>query len=148
MPGINTEPNLEAPHYRKIDEEIAELERKLAEKKKAAGVAGVEAPHEKEIFREVVREHISEKKAEISALPPPQAEAHRAQVAQDADELKKLAEEKQLEELIKIAATKSPVQAAHIAEHLKNPRLLDDLHDYLSDHLYDKLVEARKLKEL
>lgn len=144
----NQAQNLDTPHYRKIDEEIAELEQKLAEKKKVAGVVGVEAPQEKEIFKEVMREHIAEKKAEISALPPLQAGAHQTQVIQDADELKKFAEEKQLEELIKIAVTKSPVQAAHIAEHLKNPRLLDDLHDYLSDHLYDKLVEARKLKEL
>lgn len=132
-----------------LHEEIAELERKLEEKKRLAEISGVESPNEKEVFRGVVREHIAQKKEQIySSLPSQQARVQKTQAVQDADELKKLAEEKQLEELISIAMIKGPLEAAHIAEHMKNPKLLDDLHDYLTDQLYNHLIEIRKLRKV
>lgn len=146
---FNQSSNLESQPGGQLHLEIAELEKKLEEKKRLIAQPGVEAPREKEVFKEVVKEHIQEKKAEISTgLLQAQAQAQKTQAATDADELKKLAEKKQLEELIKIAAVKSPMEAVHIAERMDNPRLLDDLHDFLVDHYYDKLIEARKLKEL
>lgn len=132
-----------------LHEEIAELERKLEEKKRLAEISGIEAPHEKEIFRGVVKEHIAQKKEQaLASLSPQQAEAQQTQVANDAQKLKESAEQKQLEELINIAQEKSPIDAVHIVEHMKNPRLLDDFHDYLTDQLYDHLIKTRKLREL
>lgn len=129
--------------------EIAELEKKLEEKKRLAEISGIEVSLEKEVFKEAVKEHIAEKRAQISAsLPPEQMQAKQQQIASDADKLKEMAEQKQLEELINIASSKGPLEAVHIAENLKNPRLVDDLHDYLTDELYGHLVENRKLKEL
>lgn len=129
--------------------EIAELEKKLEEKKRLAEISGIEVSPEKEVFKEAVKEHIAEKRAQISAsLPPEQMQAKQQQIASDADKLKEMAEQKQLEELINIASSKGPLEAVHIAENLKNPRLVDDLHDYLTDELYGHLVENRKLKEL
>lgn len=129
--------------------EIAELEKKLEEKKRLAEISGIEVSPEKEVFKEAVKEHIAEKRAQISAsLPPEQMQAKQQQIVSDADKLKEMAEQKQLEELINIASSKGPLEAVHIAENLKNPRLVDDLHDYLTDELYGHLVENRKLKEL
>lgn len=132
-----------------LHEEIAELERKLEEKKRLAEISGIEAPHEKEIFRGVVKEHIAQKKEQVSAsLSPQQVGAQQTQAANDAQKLKELAEQKQLEELVSIAQKKSPIDAVHIVEHMQNPRLLDDFHDYLTDQLYNHLIEIRKLREL
>lgn len=140
--------NLETPKSG-LHAEIAELEKKLEEKKRLAEISGIEAASEKEVFKETVKEHIAEKRAQISAgLPPAQAQAQQQQAASDAERLKEMAEHKQLEELINIATSKGPLEAVHIAENLKNPRLVDDLHDYLTDELYGHLVETRKLKEL
>lgn len=146
---INSEQSLEAQPKTQLHEEIAELEKNLEEKKRLAEISGVETPYEKEVFKDVVKEHIAQKREQIlSSLPPSQVEVQRAQAADDAQKLKELAEQKQLEELINIAQKKSPIDAAHIAEHMKNPRLLDSFHDYLTDQLYDYLVKTRKLREL
>ncbi|OGD38944.1 hypothetical protein A2907_01560 [Candidatus Azambacteria bacterium RIFCSPLOWO2_01_FULL_37_9] len=145
----NSVQSLEAQPKTQLHEEIAELEKNLEEKKRLAGISGVEIPYEKEVFKDVIKEHISQKREQIlSSLPPSQAQAQQAQVADDAQKLKELTEQKQLEELIGIAHKKSPIAAAHIAEHMKNPRLLDSFHDYLTDQLYDYLVKTRKLREL
>lgn len=140
--------NLEQPNSG-LHAEIAELEKRLEEKKRLAEISGIEVSPEKEVFKEAVKEHIAEKRAQISAsLPLEQMQAKQQQIASDAGKLKEMAEQKQLEELINIASSKGPLEAVHIAENLKNPRLVDDLHDYLTDELYGHLVENRKLKEL
>jgi len=141
--------NLEAQPKSELHAEIAELEKRLEEKKRLADISGIEAPQEKEVFKAAVREHIAEKRAQISAsLPPAQTQAQQQQAASDAGKLKEMAEQKQLEELINIAVSKGPLEAVHIAENLKNSRLVDGLHDYLTDELYGHLVETRRLKEL
>lgn len=151
LPGMseNQMQNLEAQPKSDLHIEIADLEKRLEEKKRLAEISGVEASPEKEVFKEVVKEHLVEKRAQISAgLPSAQTQAQAQQVASDADKLKAMSEQKQLEELINIATSKGPLEAVHIAENLKNPRLVDDLHDHLVDELYGQLVEDRKLKEL
>ena len=50
-----------------------------------------------------------------------------------------------IEELVAIALTKSIFSAIAVAKKLKNPHLLDDFHDALVDHYYDKLIQARKI---
>lgn len=149
MTEINQTQNLEVKPKTELHQEIADLEKKLEEKKRLAEISGIEAPVEKEIFKEVIREHIAEKKSQsLSAMLPAQAQTQQQQTSSDADRIKEMAEQKQLEELVNISTIKSPMDAVRIAEHMKNPKLLDDLHDYLADQLYDHLIEIRKLREL
>lgn len=127
-----------------LHQEIADLERRLEEKKKLADISGIEASPEKEVFKEVVKEHIEEKKIQsLPILPSVQSER---QISSDA--IKEMAEQEQLKELVAIVDRKGLLDAVHIAEKMENPRLVDDLHDYIADQLYDHLVEVRKLREL
>lgn len=143
------QPNMEKSQIPGLHAEIADLESRLAEKRRLAEISGVELPAEKETFKEVVKERIQEKKTEISAALPQAAQQTQQQQAQgEADRLKEMAEQKQFEELVNIALSKSPVDAVHIAENMHNPKLLDDLHAYFTDQLYDTMVERRELREL
>lgn len=140
--------NTEKPQIPGLHAEIADLESKLAEKRRLAEISGIELPAEKETFKEVIKEHIQEKKAEMLAPATPQAQAQVQQAQSEADRIKEMTEQKQFEELVNIAISKSPVAAVHIAENIHNPKLLDDLHAYLTDQLYDTMVERRELREL
>lgn len=142
------QPNMEKPQIPGLHAEIADLESRLAEKRRLAEISGLELQAEKETFKEVVKERIQEKKAEMLAPAAPQSQAQIQQAQSEADRIKEMTEQKQFEELVNIAMSKSPVDAIHIAEHIKNPKLLDDLHAYLTDQLYDTMVERRELREL
>lgn len=138
--------NIEKQHIVGIHDEIADLEKKLEEKKRIAAETGfLPEEQEKKVFKEVVKEHIEEKRAKI--LQDLEQSKVKDVIAQEsAMRMKEQAEEKQLEELINVAITKSPVDAVHIAQNLHNPKLVDMLHDYLTDRAYDHLVESRKLR--
>lgn len=128
------------------EEEIHELERRLEEKKRAFSESGAEAPHEKEVFREVLKEHISDTrhaadKDAALALPP------HVQSKTDNDDLKKTKDELQedVRLLVEIALTKSIGEAVRVAIRAGSPYLLDELHDHLIDDYYDKLVSLKKI---
>lgn len=140
-----TEQNFENKPIQGIHDEIADLERKLEEKKRLASESGTEARHEKEVLKDVIKEHINEKRAQI-LKDLEQSKVRDVTAQENAIRLKEMAEEKQLEELINIAITKSPIDAVHIAQNLHNAELVDKFHDYLTDRAYDHLVEARKLR--
>lgn len=138
--------NFESQPLAGIHDEIADLERKLEEKKRIAAETGfLPEEQEKKVFKEVVKEHIEEKRARI-LQDLEQAKVKDVRAQENAIHMKEMAEEKQLEELINIAITKSPIDAIHTAQNLHNPKLVDMLHDYLTDRAYEHLVEARKLR--
>lgn len=140
------------------EDEIRELERKLAEKKQALAESGAAPREEKEVFREVVREHIAEK---VPAAPPPGAAAPpQAPGAGGAlplpslltpqrpgDEAAAAGREERLALLVERAMTRSIEDAVNKAA-LESPYLLDELHDRLTDSYYEKLVQLRKLEAL
>lgn len=135
------------------EEEILELERKLEEKKRELVEQGVPPSEEKEVFREVLREHVGEAR--------PQAPSEGSTISAPstthilADDLKKKADdvkkkelrEEQVRELIEFALTRTINDAVKVAEQA-TPWLLDELHDHLVDDYYEKLVQLRKLKVL
>lgn len=136
------------------EEEIRELERRLEEKKRLLVEAGKEVPHEKEVFREVLKEHIesvkpSVKDGEFGASPISGVTPGLPTDLQGrADDLKKKEELKEhVRELIEIAMTHSIEGAVKVAQEA-TPYLLDELHDHLVDDFYEKLVALRKIKEL
>lgn len=142
------------------EEEIRALEQKLAEKKRRmadADAAHAGAPEgapadEKELFREVMREHIAEKTPSLSgASPSAPASAGAPLMGSGAqnqdDDAKKQAREEKIRLLIDTALSRT-IESAVSAAQNESPYLLDELHDRLADAYYDKLVQLRKLEAL
>src|SRR3989338_5270206 len=126
------------------EEEIRELERLLAEKRKTLEEKGIEK-EPKEMFREVFKEYVEAKKP---LLPPPAVQLPSAvsdEQKNKADELKMKEREEQLEHLINVSFEKGLLDAVTMAETM-TPWLLDELHDRLADKYYDKLVQSDRLK--
>lgn len=140
------------PQEQKIElspeQEIKELERRLEEKKRAyEGKEG--GAEEREVFREVVGEHIEALRQSpqgLSSSSPAVTHWLTDDEKKKAEEIHKEKErEEQIRTLIEIALTKNIRNAIKIAEST-TPYLLDELHDRLADEYYDKLVQLRKLK--
>ena len=136
------------------EEEIHRLEQQLEAKKRALASSGQEAPPEKEVFREVLREHI-ETARPTSPLPlsddvptpvlPPPPPTHNKHAYADA--VKKVeAREHTLEMLIEKAMTSTIENAVRSAGN--DAYMIDELHDHLVDEYYDKLIQLRKIKNL
>ena len=132
-----------------LEEEIHALEEKLAARK-------MEGKEEKEVFRDVLREHVESTKeiveqempvdASVSVnVPSAPAFDYTAQAKQKADDLREKGHREQVEALVEIALTKGILAAVGVARHLDNPHLLDDFHDMLVDEYYEKLIQARKI---
>ncbi len=135
------------------EEEIQELERKLEEKKRELSAKGEVLPLEKEVFREVLREHIAEARPQVSegfstTTPPAATHILTDDLKKKSDDIKnKEKREEKVRALIEVALTKNIGDAIKIAEEA-TPWLLDELHDHLIDDYYDKLVALRKIKAL
>ena len=136
------------------EEEIRALEQKLAEKKRdhaAAGGAPEGAPREeKEVFREVIAEHIAESRmptaadgTHIAPAPP----AGGATPSTPLDPAAAATREQKLAALVEYALTHT-IEAAVKAAVAETPYLIDELHDRLADQYYEKLVQLRKLEPL
>lgn len=128
----------------KIHEEIVELEKRLAEKKREVmEKKGVEK-HEKEIIKEILREKIEQPvtpKTKPTAVPS-------SQVIKKAKKIGEEPKERQIQLLVNLAFEKGIFQAVEVVKQLDSPYLLDEFHDTLVDELYNKLVEQRKLKKI
>lgn len=140
-----------------LEEEIRALEEKLAVRKaeeETGREAHVPAREEKDIFRDVLKEHVesakesSERRSVESSISsgsvsPPHDYA--AQAKAKADNLREKEHREQVEALVEIALTKGVLEAAQVARHLGNPHLLDDFHDMLIDEYYEKLLLSRQI---
>lgn len=135
------------------EEEILELERRLEEKKRKLAEGGAPPKEEKEVLREVLREHVEEARPQAPGEAPSVSAPSVTHVLADdlkkkADEVKKKElREEQVRELIEFALTRTIQDAVKVAERA-TPWLLDELHDHLIDDYYEKLVQLRKLKRL
>ena len=94
--------------------------------------------------KEILKEAVDEKIAEI-----PIVSTVRQQVVQQTTvKLKNEPKERQIELLVQMVFDKGIVEAIEVAKNLDSPYLLDEFHDTLIDHLYDKLVIEGKLKQI
>lgn len=130
------------------EDEIRELERKLAEKRAAFAQGQETVPaEEKEMLRETLREHIEQIRTPSGEAPHPSVPssvlAPQSTTPMDPDEPKH--REEQVRALIEIALTKSIRDAVKVAQ-ANSPYLLDELHDHLVDEYYDKLVQLGKIQ--
>ena len=135
----------EAKNNREVspEEEIRQLEERLAVKKKELEEKG-EIKHEKEVFKEILKEHMEEIRPSPANLLSGTKPAISDSAIQTAKKMKDDEEKNQLEQLLQIALGQSLTKAVHIAQAL-GPYMLDLLHDTLVDKYYDKLIAARKI---
>lgn len=128
-------------------EELKSLEGKLEERKETLRQEGAPMPEEKEIFRDVLKEHIEQTKPSASAsLAPPVPLAD--DLKKKADDIKKRErEEEQVRDIVEVALTRSIKDALRVAESA-TPWLLDELHDHLADGYYEKLLALKKVQPM
>ena len=127
-------------------EEIAELEKKITEKKKV--IVEKEAPKEVKEKLEEIRQIELEKiegleKEQPSGKVPPISPP----ISDDLKKIKKLDKDNQIKTLIKLTFEKNLAYAVKVARNFDNPYILDEFHDTLIDEYYKELVKKRKLKE-
>ncbi len=125
-----------------MEEILKKFEVKRAEALKQADnkEGGLSVEKQKEILKEAVDEKMTEIPS-VSSVPPQATQ-------QTAVKLKDEPKERQIELLIQMTFDKGIIEAIEIAKNLDNPYLLDEFHDALIDHLYDKLVKEGKLKQV
>lgn len=132
------------------EDEIRHLERQLEERKRALAERGEGERHEKEVFREVLKEHIEREREQPGAseiphpviTPPISGTPHTAPAVKKEEERQEM-----IHALVETALTKSIRQAVRMAQG-QSPHLLDELHDHLVDDYYDKLIQLRRIKPL
>lgn len=130
-----------------VEEEIKMLEQRLAEKKREAGMADIESQKERELFREVVREHAAQvTPSAIQPSPVPPA-IGVPQTSAPMTEEEKQERENIMTKLVEAALTHGILHALKSPE-AENFYYVDELHDRLADEYYDKLVQLRKVTPL
>ncbi|MBI2062431.1 MAG: hypothetical protein HYT64_01955 [Candidatus Yanofskybacteria bacterium] len=126
-----------------IEQEIAQLEKQLQEKKANLGQQPEqkELPADKEILRQVVGEKLQQHvPAYVPKPASPQTDDH---VSYLTDELKN-----KIQELVNHVFQNSLEQGIKEAVNSKNPALIDAFHDVLVDQLYDTLLERKKVNPI
>ena len=135
------------------EEEIKKLEQQLEQKKRELAGSGISAKEEKEMFREVLKEHIESFKPPAPQFPlsPAPGVSPVSPAAQDqdteADASKQQANEAVVRMLIEKAMTGTIEDAVKEAQKV-SPYMVDELHDHLIDDVYQKLISSRKVKQL
>lgn len=144
----------EGGHNPQLENEIAQIERQLAEKREALqrqqqteSTSG-QLLHEKETLHEVVGEMIRPIEHTPQGLPPaapPPAAGAPVPLGGQATPLPPQVQQ-QVQALVNMAFDTSIDSAIKAAKETNNPALIDAFHDILVDELYDHLVERGKLK--
>lgn len=144
-----------------LEQEIADIEQRLAEKKaalqEAQGAVAPEAVSDKNVLHEVVGEKIQEmlpsapsinsgqastgQTLPVTPVPPALPSAHAPSYL--SSDLKDA-----VQQLVNIAFTDGLTSAIKAVHKLNNPALLDAFHDVLVDQLYDTLIERGKLEKI
>jgi len=136
-----------------IEQEIADLEKQLQEKKSALGQStqeesGKEVLPDKEALRQVVGEKLQQQipqyQPQVQPSPKPQTlPADGSHLSYLMPELKD-----KVQELINLVFNKSLDEGIKEAAKVNNSALIDAFHDVLTDELYGVLVERGKIKEV
>lgn len=126
-----------------IEQEIAQLEKQLQEKKANLGQQPEqkESPPDKEILREVIGDKIQQSAPSYVPKPVPQTQTDDTGFI--VPELKD-----QIQELVNHVFQNSLEQGIKEAVKSNNPALIDAFHDVLVDQLYDTLLERKKLETI
>lgn len=127
-----------------IEQEIAQLEQQLSEKKAALsqGAETKESEPDKEILHKVIGEKIQQQMPQYAPSPikPKQDDTAQSYIL---PELKD-----KVQELINLVFNKSLDDGIKEASKSNNPALIDAFHDILVDELYTMLLERKKLEQV
>ena len=135
--------------------EIEELERQLAEKKAAVNIEKGLGQFEQQL--EISRENLPEFQNPIPAPVVQSAKktdkeekegGDKKDIERDARAIAAMDETRKIETLTAIALTKGINHSVEVANSLRDPYILDLLHDKLIGELHEKLVKEKKLKEV
>ena len=127
-----------------VEQEILELEKKIAEKKAAL------QPEKEKALEQVLKQE----KAAGAAVPgvsqviQPSSSQAVSGAKEEAEKLRGFEKNQQLKALVDLAFEKGVYYATEVVKNLDNPYLLDEFHDVLVDELHKKLVERGKLEEI
>jgi hypothetical protein len=143
MPELNNPENVR-------QSEIEELERQLAEKKAAMSFEGNKLENEKHI--DLTGENMPEwqpQSATPTQTPSTSPSTDKTtRIAHDVKSISAMDESHKIEMLVGLALDKGIAHSIEVADGLKDPFILDMLHDKLVGELHDRLVKERKLKEV
>jgi hypothetical protein len=123
-----------------IEQEIAQLEKQLQEKRANLGQQPEqkELSPDKEMLREAIGEKIQQSAPTYIPKPTPQTQTN------DTDSISQELKDK-IQELVNHVFQNSLDQGIKEAVKSKNPALIDAFHDVLVDQLYDTLLERKKI---
>ena len=132
-----------------IEQQIAQLEQQLQEKKAALEhnqTSGQEAlPSDKEVLHEMVGERIQQQTPTYTPKQPAQNSS-----APQSDDPSYLTQELKdlVQELVNLVFTKNLDDGIKEAVKSDNPAVIDAFHDVLVDELYSVLIERKKIPEI
>lgn len=138
-----------------IEHDIADLEKRLEEKKAAlerektggtSGVAGESHISEREILKEVVGEKIQQ---HVPAYQPqlPTAQAPGPVAAEPPSYLSQELKDK-IQKIVRLVFDKNLEEGIKEAAKTGNMAFIDAFHDILTDELYSQLIERKKLDKV
>lgn len=130
-----------------IEKDIADLEKRLQEKRVALG----QEKSEKELLHGIIGEKIQEHVPQYSPAGPisqlPTAQAPAPMATEPPSYLNQELKDK-IQEIIKLVFDKNLEDGIKAAAITGNPALLDAFHDILTDELYDQLVAKGKIPKV
>lgn len=127
-----------------IEQEIAQLEKQIAEKKAALGQTETKEtePSEKDVLHGIIREKIQQHIPQYQPMP--------IKLKQD-DTTQSYANpilKDKIQELVNLVFNRSLNESIKEVSKSNNPALIDAFHDVLVDELYSTLLERRKLEQV
>ena len=133
-----------------VQQEIAQLEKQLAEKRasfeKQTAETSQEAPHDKEVLKQMVGERIQQQAPTYQiASPKPQANSSRTDENQSYNDPQLV---EKVQQFVNQAFNTGIDDAVKSAVSSNNPALIDAFHDVLVDKLYETLLERKKLEKV
>lgn len=123
-----------------VEQEILELEKKLAAKR---------GEQQKSVEQAINLERTAPPAQTAPVPPQPVFSApNPADVKADAERVKGIEKNQQIKNLVDLAFVKGAAHATEVVRNLDNPYLIDEFHDTLVDQMRQKLIEAGKLEEI
>lgn len=134
------------PESNPIQQEIAQLEQQIREKREAlerAGQGPETLPTNKELVHQAIGEKIQQQSPQYTPQPAKPVLPVSDQPSYLTPELKD-----QVQQLVNAAFSQGLQKAITQAVATQNPALIDAFHDFLVDELYTKLVELKQIPTL
>lgn len=125
-----------------IEQEIAQLEQQLSEKRAVLGQGAETKEQDKEIIHNVIGEKIQQQIPQYVPVSPKPKQDDTTQSYADP------ALKDKIQELVNLVFSKSLDDGIKQVSKTNNPALIDAFHDVLVDELYNTLLERRKLESV